>query len=146
MIYKINIGNGYFDGAMEFPDDPEEVLGIPYGTTRKAPPEIPENHYAVWSGSDWYLTSSPPPIVTPQTIRIRIDSFYDRFGDAKYDILFSNDPEVKAIVEDSRQYASIDLNDSRVLPVVETLQNKGFQFDIDKVMNATLLPEEQYIQ
>ena len=61
ILYRIG-GNGYFDGTMEWPDDPEEINGIPYGTTKTATPEIPEGSYAVWSGSGWYLIQTPPPI------------------------------------------------------------------------------------
>ena len=30
--------------------------------TRTAVPDIPEGYYAVWAGSGWRLTTSPPPV------------------------------------------------------------------------------------
>lgn len=61
MILYIIGSNGYFQGTMEWPDDPEEIRGIPYGTTKRATPEIQEGFYAIWNGSGWTLTSNPPP-------------------------------------------------------------------------------------
>ena len=70
MILYIIGDNGYFSGTMPWPDDPEEINGIPYGTTRREVPEIPEGMYAVWMGSGWYLTPIPPP---PEEIIIEGD-------------------------------------------------------------------------
>lgn len=64
MILYIIGDNGYFNGTMEWPDDPEEIYGIPYGTTKREVPEIPEGMFAIWNGSGWDLTDVPfQPIV-----------------------------------------------------------------------------------
>jgi hypothetical protein len=59
LIYKINQSTLYYDGTIEVPDDPKKMYGIPFGTTRTEPPEIPNDHYAVWSGSGWIITDIP---------------------------------------------------------------------------------------
>lgn len=61
MILYIIGSNGYYQGTMEWPDDPNDQFGIPYGSTKKAPPIILEGQYAVWNGSGWDLTTTPPP-------------------------------------------------------------------------------------
>lgn len=144
ILYRINLSNGYFDGTLEYPDDPEEIMGIPYGTARKATPDIPEGHYAVWNGSGWDLTSSPPPPYVEPEIRLRVDAFYDRFGDTKYDILFSTDPEVQALVQKTREYSYINPKHPDVIAGVEFLLSKGFVFDTDRVLNTVLSPGEEY--
>jgi hypothetical protein len=55
IIYKI-LENGYYGGELDYPDSD----GIPFGTTRTAPPEIPEGYYCRWSGRGWELTLDPP--------------------------------------------------------------------------------------
>lgn len=65
MIIYIILPNGYFGGTQEVPDD---EVGIPYGTTRTAVPEIPEGYYAVWNGTGWNLTQTPPPIEEPEPV------------------------------------------------------------------------------
>jgi hypothetical protein len=45
---------------MDWPDDPDEIYGIPPGTTKKAVPELSENQYAFWMGSGWIVTNNPP--------------------------------------------------------------------------------------
>lgn len=65
MILYIIGNNGYFQGTMEWPDDPDDMFGIPFGTTKKAPPSLAEDEYAIWSGSDWILTITPPPVPVP---------------------------------------------------------------------------------
>tara|TARA_B100000497_G_scaffold43912_1_gene51019 strand:- start:6616 stop:6852 length:237 start_codon:yes stop_codon:yes gene_type:complete len=57
-IYKIK-ANKYFGGTIIVPDS---VRGIPLFTTRTAPPEIPEGHYAIWNGRGWSLTTNAPPV------------------------------------------------------------------------------------
>jgi hypothetical protein len=56
-IYKI-LKNGYYDGYLDVPDD---IQGIPFGTTRTEIIDIPENKFAKWTGSGWEITSHPPP-------------------------------------------------------------------------------------
>jgi hypothetical protein len=63
MIVARILSNGYFGGLENYPED----SGIPYGTTRTLPPEIPEGFYAIWAGSGWNLTpTSPVPIPDPE--------------------------------------------------------------------------------
>ena len=63
-IYKINSTTGYFDGELEVPD---ETVGIPLFTTRTVVPEWQEGQYAVWAGSDWFITTDPPPTIINTT-------------------------------------------------------------------------------
>lgn len=56
MIVAKILSNGYFGGLLDIPDSD----GIPYGTTRTLPPEIPEGQYAVWAGTSWNLTTATP--------------------------------------------------------------------------------------
>lgn len=65
MILYIIGSNGYFEGTMEWPDDPDDIHGIPFGTSKKSPPELTEGQYAVWNGSGWDLTTTPPPEPVP---------------------------------------------------------------------------------
>lgn len=65
MILYLIGNNGYYQGTREYPDDPDNIYGIPYGTTKKAPPELEVGQYAVWAGSDWYTTYNLPPISKP---------------------------------------------------------------------------------
>ena len=53
-IYKIK-GNKYFGGVFEVSD---ETIGIPVGFTRKAPPEIPEGKWCLFTNGQWTLTES----------------------------------------------------------------------------------------
>jgi hypothetical protein len=55
IIYKI-LDNGYYGGELDYPDSD----GIPFGTTRTVPPEIPEDYYCKWAGNGWELTLDPP--------------------------------------------------------------------------------------
>jgi len=65
MIIAKILSNGYFGGLLDLPDSD----GIPYGTTRTLPPEIPEGYYAIWSGTAWNLTTvMPSPIQDVITI------------------------------------------------------------------------------
>lgn len=63
MILYIIGDNGYFNGTIQYPDDPDDIYGIPYGTTKKEVPEIPEGMYAFWNGSGWDLINNPPPVI-----------------------------------------------------------------------------------
>lgn len=65
MILYIIGSNGYYQGTMDWPDDPNDEFGIPYGTTKKFPPIISEDEYAVWNGSGWDITTTPPPVPVP---------------------------------------------------------------------------------
>lgn len=53
---------GYFNGTIEVPDDPGNVNGIPYGSTRKEVPAIPDGMYCIWNGTGWDLTPIPPTL------------------------------------------------------------------------------------
>lgn len=68
MILYIIGNNSYYQGTMEWPDDPNDEFGIPFGTTKKAPPELLEGEYAAWGGTDWYVTVMPPPPPVPEKI------------------------------------------------------------------------------
>lgn len=65
MILYIIGSNAYYQGIMEVPDDPNDIYGIPFGTSKKAPPELAEDQYAVWNGSGWDATTTPPPEPVP---------------------------------------------------------------------------------
>jgi hypothetical protein len=56
IVYRIS-ENGYFNGTEEYPDD----AGIPFGSTRTEVPFIPEGSYAIWTGTGWNITDTPPP-------------------------------------------------------------------------------------
>lgn len=65
MILYVIGSNGYFQRTMEYPDDPDNINGIPYGTTKKAVPDLSEGQYAVWNGSGWDITLNAPPPEAP---------------------------------------------------------------------------------
>lgn len=67
ILYQIG-NNGYFEGSLQYPDDPDDIFGIPYGTTKQAPPDLDEGEYAVWTGSGWSKTTVPPAPVVPQVV------------------------------------------------------------------------------
>ena len=142
IIYKIDLNTGYYAGTMEVPDDPDDIYGIPYGTTKKAPPNTA--NYAVWNGSGWDAIAYPPPKPAPIIAFIKVDAFYERFGQTKYNIIFSEDPEVKAYVQRTRSVSYIDLNDPEVSAGVDRLLELGFVFDKETVLNLILSPEEQF--
>lgn len=144
IIYKINEQTGYFDGIMEILDDPENIFGIPYGTTKKSPPQLSANEYAVWNGSGWDITIISPPAPKSIILPIKTTAFYDRFGDVKYNIIFSTDPQVQNIVQQSRTYSYLDLNSPDLINYVEALFNMGFDFDINQVLNKYITEEELY--
>lgn len=60
MILYVIGSNGYYQGTMEYPDDPDNINGIPYGTTKKAVPNLSEGQYAVWNGSGWDIALNAP--------------------------------------------------------------------------------------
>lgn len=64
-IYRI-LENGYFGGEEAVADD---EFGIPLGTTRTAPPQIPPGQHAYWSGSGWVAVVAPP-VNIPQQMEI----------------------------------------------------------------------------
>lgn len=143
MILYIIGNHGYFNGTMQYPDDPEEIYGIPYGTTRKPVPEIPPGSYAVWDGKGWYLTTNPAPEIK-ETFYIKVNAFYDRFGDIKYDILFTEDEEIRGYIDKTRQLVYIDLTNERLIQSVNQLIEKGFVFDIDAVLSLNISENERY--
>lgn len=142
IIYKIDQANGYYAGTMEVPDDPDDIYGIPYGTTKKAPPD---SLYAIWNGSGWDETTIPPPEPKFPEPLIKIDAFYDRFGSVKYDIIFSNDPEVQSYIQETRTLPYINLNDPRLSEGVDRLLELGFVFNKDAVLDTNVKSEESYI-
>jgi hypothetical protein len=145
MILYIIGPDGYYQGMMNYPDDPDEVNGIPYSTTKRSIPEqMTEGQYAIWNGSGWDLTNSAPPAPFQPQYFIKVSSFYDRFGPSKYDILFSTDEEVQQYITTSRTLGYINLEDSELIRIVNTLLEKNFSFDIDKVLSLDILEEEKY--
>lgn len=145
IIYKINQQNRYLDGSYEAPDDPERIYGIPFGTTLKQPPSLSENEYAIWNGSNWSVTTIPPPPLEIPEIPIKINAFYDRFGDIKYDILFTQDQDIQAYIQETRTLSYIDLNNPRVIEGLNVLLAKGFVFDPSVILNHNLTEDEKYI-
>lgn len=65
MILYIIGSNGYLQGTLEYPDDPDNIYGIPYGTTKRVPPELNEGEYAIWNGAGWSVTNVIPPEIVP---------------------------------------------------------------------------------
>lgn len=145
ILYRINQDSRYYEGSFDVPDDPERIYGIPLGTTTTQPPDLSENQYAIWNGTGWNVTTIPPPPPQIPIIPIKINSFYDRFGDIKYDILFTEDEEIKAYIQETRTLSYIDLNNPRVSEGLNILLNKGFVFDPEVVLNPVLLESERYI-
>jgi len=102
MILYIIGSNGYYQGTMEWPDDPNDMFGIPFGTTKKAPPALAEDEYAIWSGSDWIMTTTPPPIPVPVK---EVPEFISKYQ-AKMALLQAGLYEqVEAYVANSNDYA-----------------------------------------
>jgi hypothetical protein len=56
IVYKIG-SDRYFKGTLVIPDGQS---GIPAGTTRTATPELANGEYAIWMGSKWMKTTTPP--------------------------------------------------------------------------------------
>lgn len=147
LIYKINQQNRYFEGTLEVPDDPNNIYGIPYGTTRKPTPILEEGQYAVWNGSGWDIVTTPPPeeIVIPPPTTIKVNAFYDRLGEAKYDILLSTNPEVQGYVQQIQNSQYVDLNDPNIINIVNRLVELEFNIDSTVVLNPIINPNEVYI-
>lgn len=64
IIYKI-LENGYFGGSITVSDS---TKGIPLWHTRTSPPTQTEGTFTLWTGNQWVLTDSPPPIVIDDEI------------------------------------------------------------------------------
>jgi hypothetical protein len=96
MLLYIIGENSYFQGTMEYPDDPDEIYGIPYGTTRTPTPEIPEGMYAYWVGNGWELTDAePPPIVPVKFVPEFITKYQAKMALLEYDLFDQVEEYVK---------------------------------------------------
>ena len=59
-IYQI-LPNLYLGQVLEVPDNQP---GIPLGYTRTIAPDIQDGQFAVWQGTQWSITTTPPvPVV-----------------------------------------------------------------------------------
>lgn len=127
-IYKIN-PNFYLGDVLEYPDDED---GIPYGYTRKAPPEKPESDnmlYAKWSGSDWYYIEEAPQEETPVVSNIISKlEFLNRLGDDEYVAVLTaskSDVVVEAWLNKFNLMAVIDLSDTKIQNGLSMLVSKN---------------------
>lgn len=102
MILYIIGNNGYYQGTMEWPDDPNDEFGIPYGTTKKAPPIILEDQYSVWNGSGWDVTITPPATITPTK---EVPEFITKYQAKMALLQFGLYELVESYVQNSSDYA-----------------------------------------
>jgi hypothetical protein len=138
-IYRI-LGNYYFGGEFEYPDEED---GIPLGFTRTAPPEQPETEetvYTRWNGVGWEHTSDPPP---PEPVPPKFVSkltFLDRLGDDEYVAILTaskTDVEIEAWINKFNLLSEIDLNDAKTAGWLTKFVSKNLitQEKADKVLN-----------
>lgn len=131
-IYQI-LQNFYLGEILEYPD---EETGIPFGYTRKEPPELPESGgYIKWNGIDWEINSEPPPsIPLPPKVVSKLE-FLDLLSDDTYvNILTASKTDIvmEAWINKFNLISSIDLNESA---------NRAW---IKKLVDKNLLTQEQF--
>jgi hypothetical protein len=130
-IYKI-ADNYYLDHVLEFPDSED---GIPYGYTRKAPPDLPETegieYYTKWNGAEWEHTQTPPPepppVVEPPKIISKLD-FLDRLGDDEYIAILTaskTDVQVEAWINKFNLSGDVNLSDTKTQSALAMLVSKS---------------------
>jgi len=74
---------------------------------------------------------------------ITVGAFFDRFGDQKYPILSSADPNVKALITDCTVREYIDLDSSTLPGGLQMLVDAGFTIDPDAVLSAPVQDSER---
>lgn len=81
-------------------------------------PDMPihdtETHYCEWVGSAWVILEKAPAEPPVYEWFIDIGPFFDRFGDAKIQVLTHSHPFVVALVKDVQSRKWIDLKRSDV--------------------------------
>ena len=147
-IYQI-LQNFYLGETIEYPDNEE---GIPFGYTRTAPTEVPEEflntpHYIKWSGIDWTYTSVAPPSVPEPPKIISKLGFLNRLGDDAYIAMLTaskTDIELEAWINKFNLMTSIDLNDSKIQQWIAKFVSKNIltQENADKLIQDPLQPSE----
>lgn len=129
-IYKI-ADNFYLDHVLEFPDSED---GIPYGYTRKTPPEKPETegveYYTKWNGSEWEYVETPPPSPPPAVDNKIISKleFLNRIGDDGYIAILAaskTDVVVEAWINKFNLSGDVDLNDTKTRDSLAMLVSKN---------------------
>lgn len=129
-IYKI-ADNFYLDHVLEFPDFED---GIPYGYTRKAPPEKPETegveYYTRWNGSEWEYTETPPPepsLAAANPIISKLQ-FLNRLGDDAYIAILTaakTDVVVEAWINKFNLSGDVDLSDIKTKDALDMFVSKN---------------------
>lgn len=145
-IYRI-LENFYLGDILDFPD---EEPGIPYGYTRKAPPENtdPDNlPHTKWNGLEWEHTSAPPPAIPEPPQVISKLEFLNRLGDDGYIALLTaakTDVEVEAWINKFNLISNIDLNDAKTKEWVSKFVSKNLitQEKADGILGDPLQPSE----
>lgn len=129
-IYKI-ADNFYLEDTLEFPDSED---GIPYGYTRKAPPEKPETegveYYTKWNGSEWEYTETPPPSAPTVPVNPVISKleFLNRLGDEGYIAILTaskTDVVVEAWINKFNISGNVDLSDTKTKDSLDMFVSKG---------------------
>jgi len=95
-----------------------------------------------WSWATGNVYTAPTP--APGSLRITVGSFFDRFKEAKYPILASTDPMVKALVTDCIVRRYIDLADSQLPGGLAMLSAAGFGIDTDEILHAPISDDERF--
>ena len=82
-----------------------------------------------------------PPVEKPK--HLSVGNFFDRFGAHKYPILASQDPMVKALIQDCSVRAYIDLDNAQLPYGLDMLIAAGFAIDKDAILNAPVADSER---
>jgi hypothetical protein len=101
--------------------------------TEVTPPQETDALKANWTGVEWVLVNYvAPPMpkpyaapVDPTAWLIDVGSFFDRFGNAKLNVLASQDALVRAIVQDCSNRKWIDLKLQSVSQALDILVGKN---------------------
>jgi hypothetical protein len=145
-IYKI-LENFYLGETLEYPDEEE---GIPFGYTRKEPPELTESEqtkYVRWSGMEWEITDEEPPVPPLPPKVISKLGFINRLGDDDYVAILTaskTDVEIEAWINKFILVSNIDLNDTKTQEWIAKFVAKNLltQEKADKILQDPLQPLE----
>lgn len=147
---------------------PPERLRMPDGSTRTdsstfteaelqlagyaIAPDMPthntETQYCEWVGSAWVVLDKPPPEPPEYEWFIDIGPFFDRFKDAKLQVLTFTHPFVVALVKDTQARKWIDLKRSDVAVGLNAMLALGVpQLTtelIQEILNTPVSEEENF--